>query len=74
MPVILTKVGEIEQWMSEPAEDALKLQLQRPLADGMLKIVTTGDRRTLALGPTREDGARGMACDSQSRGKTLDAR
>ena len=43
MPVILTKKSEIEQWMSAPAEDALKLQ--RPLADGALKIVATGDRK-----------------------------
>jgi putative SOS response-associated peptidase YedK len=43
MPVILTSKTEIEQWMSAPAEDALKLQ--RPLADGMLKIVATGERK-----------------------------
>jgi putative SOS response-associated peptidase YedK len=43
MPVILTKKDEIEQWMSAPAEDALKLQ--RPLADGVLKIVATGERK-----------------------------
>jgi putative SOS response-associated peptidase YedK len=43
MPVILTKKSEIEQWMSAPVEDALKLQ--RPLADGALKIVATGERK-----------------------------
>jgi putative SOS response-associated peptidase YedK len=43
MPVILTKKDEIEQRMSAPAEDALKLQ--RPLADGSLKIVATGERK-----------------------------
>ena len=43
MPVILTKKHEIEQWMSAPAEDALKLQ--RPLTDGVLKIVATGERK-----------------------------
>ncbi len=43
MPVILTKKTEIEQWMTAPTEDALKLQ--RPLADGVLKIVATGERK-----------------------------
>ena len=43
MPVILTKKSEIEQWMTAPAEDALKLQ--RPLPDGALKIVATGERK-----------------------------
>ena len=43
MPVILTEQAEIEQWMSAPTEDALKLQ--RPLADGALKIVATGERK-----------------------------
>ena len=43
MPVILTTGNEIEQWMSAPAEDALKLQ--RPLPDGTLKIVATGERK-----------------------------
>jgi len=43
MPVILTTKAEIEQWMTAPAQDALKLQ--RPLADGVLKIVATGERR-----------------------------
>jgi putative SOS response-associated peptidase YedK len=43
MPVILTKQDELEQWMTAPAEDALKLQ--RPLPDGALKIVATGERK-----------------------------
>jgi putative SOS response-associated peptidase YedK len=43
MPVILTTKTEIEQWMTAPVEDALKLQ--RPLPDGVLKIVATGERR-----------------------------
>jgi putative SOS response-associated peptidase YedK len=43
MPVILTKKAEIEQWMTAPAEDALRLQ--RPLADGVLKLVATGARK-----------------------------
>jgi putative SOS response-associated peptidase YedK len=42
MPVILTSEAEIEQWMTAPAEEALKLQ--RPLSDGMLKIVATGEK------------------------------
>ncbi len=40
MPVILTTEAEIEQWMTAPAEDALKLQ--RPLPDGALKIIARG--------------------------------
>lgn len=43
MPVILTTRAEIEQWMTAPVEDALKLQ--RPLADGTLKVVATGVRK-----------------------------
>ena len=43
MPVILTTPEEIETWMTAPAEEALKLQ--RPLPDGELKIVATGERK-----------------------------
>ncbi len=46
MPVILTKDVEIEQWMTAPAEEALKLQ--RPLPDGTLKIVATGEKEDQA--------------------------
>ena len=46
MPVILTTPEEIETWMTAPAEVALKLQ--RPLPNGTLKIVATGQK---------EDGA-----------------
>ena len=42
MPVILTKPGEIETWLTAPAEEALKLQ--RPLPDGALKIVARGQK------------------------------
>jgi len=42
MPVILTNPEEIETWLTTPAEEALKLQ--RPLADGSLKVVATGER------------------------------
>jgi hypothetical protein len=40
---ILTKQAEIEQWMTATAENALILQ--RPLADGKLKIVAKGERK-----------------------------
>lgn len=46
MPVILTKEAEIEQWMTASAEEALKLQ--RPLPDGALKIVATGEKEDQA--------------------------
>jgi hypothetical protein len=42
MPVIPTKEGEIELWKTGPAEEALKLQ--RPLPDGSLAIVMTGEK------------------------------
>jgi putative SOS response-associated peptidase YedK len=42
IPVILTKPEEVETWMTAPADAALKLQ--RPLADGALKIVATGQK------------------------------
>jgi putative SOS response-associated peptidase YedK len=42
MPVILRTEEEIETWMTAPADDALKLQ--RPLPDGALKIVMTGEK------------------------------
>ncbi len=43
MPVILTKPDEIEQWLTAPVDDALKLH--RPLPDGALKIVATGRKK-----------------------------
>ena len=42
MPVILTSDREIERWMTAPPEEAL--QQQRPLPDGMLKVVATGGK------------------------------
>jgi putative SOS response-associated peptidase YedK len=43
MPVILTTADEIDQWMTAPAADALKLQ--RPLPNGSLKIVAKGVKK-----------------------------
>jgi len=40
MPVILTTQDEVDQWMTAPAAEALKLQ--RPLPDGSLRIVARG--------------------------------
>lgn len=42
MPVILTTQAEFDTWLSAPASEALKLQ--RPLADGSLKIVARGEK------------------------------
>ena len=42
MPVILTTEAEIEQWVTAPADEALTLQ--RPLPDGTLKVVMTGEK------------------------------
>jgi putative SOS response-associated peptidase YedK len=46
MPVILTQPGEWRQWLTAPTENAL--ELQRPLPDGMLKIVAEGVREDAA--------------------------
>ena len=43
MPVILTTPREIEQWMTAPTDEALKLQ--RPLLDGALKIGAKGKKQ-----------------------------
>jgi putative SOS response-associated peptidase YedK len=46
MPVILTKLEEIDLWL---AADAVKaLELQRPLADDALRIVASGEREDRA--------------------------
>ena len=46
MPVILMIDDEIEMWMTAPAEEALKLQ--RPLPNGALKVVMTGEKEDKA--------------------------
>ncbi|MBC7832952.1 MAG: SOS response-associated peptidase [Hyphomicrobium sp.] len=43
MPVILTTPDECAAWLSAPVPDAL--QLQRPLADGLLSVVATGAKQ-----------------------------
>jgi hypothetical protein len=45
--VILTTGDEIESWMTAPVEKAL--ELQRPLPDGVLKIVARGERKDEAV-------------------------
>ena len=50
MPVILRTPEEVDTWMTAPAAEALKLQ--RPLPDGLLRIVAHG---------TKEDGVASAA-------------
>jgi putative SOS response-associated peptidase YedK len=42
MPVVLTTPEEVECWLTAPAREAL--QLQRPLPDGLLRVVARGGR------------------------------
>ena len=42
MPVILTTGEEIELWMTAPT--AVAMELQRPLPDGMLRVVRHGGK------------------------------
>ena len=46
MPVILTTPDEVELWLSAPKEEAIGLQ--RPLPDGMLKVVAVGTKQDAA--------------------------
>ena len=46
MPVILTSAEEVDAWLRSPTSEALALQ--RPLADGALKIVARGQRQDAA--------------------------
>ena len=43
MPVILDSPDDREKWLNAPVEEAAALQ--RPLADGVLKIVARGERK-----------------------------
>jgi putative SOS response-associated peptidase YedK len=43
MPVILTRRDEVETWLSAPS--GIAMELQRPLADGALRIVARGKRQ-----------------------------
>ena len=43
MPVLLTTAEECDSWLNDPVAEALALQ--RPLADGLLSVVATGERR-----------------------------
>jgi putative SOS response-associated peptidase YedK len=43
MPVILRTQGELDQWMTAPTVEALKLQ--RPLPDGALIIIARGEKQ-----------------------------
>jgi hypothetical protein len=45
MPVILSMPEEIETWVTAPVDEALKIQ--RPLQNGALKIVATGQKEDL---------------------------
>jgi uncharacterized membrane protein len=47
MPVILTTPEEIETWLTAPTPEALKLQ--RPLPDGVLRVVARGEKKDGAL-------------------------
>lgn len=62
MPVILTEPAEAQLWMSAPWEEAKVLQ--RPLADGKLKLLKRGVKRgaeTTAGGPLEGEEPAGQA-------------
>ena len=43
MPVILTELSEIEMWLTAPWSEACRLQ--RPLPNGMLRVVARGEKK-----------------------------
>jgi putative SOS response-associated peptidase YedK len=43
MPVILTSTEAVEQWLTLPVKEALALQ--KPLPDGALRVVATGEKK-----------------------------
>jgi putative SOS response-associated peptidase YedK len=47
VPVILRDAEEIETWLTAPTKDVMRLQ--RPLPDGSLKIVASGERKDEGL-------------------------
>jgi hypothetical protein len=48
MPVILTSAVEVDAWLEADTSEALALQ--RPLPDGALKIVATGEKEDATIG------------------------
>jgi putative SOS response-associated peptidase YedK len=46
MPVILTTEDEVDVWLNAPTQVAM--ELQRPLANGKLRIVAKGERTDAA--------------------------
>ena len=68
MPVILTTPEEHHLWMTAPVEEALRLQ--RPLANGMLGVVASGEKQDPPLGASI--GASPAAAVSQEQKDLFD--